>query len=264
MAIAAPYGTLVARLPQGNLDDEDFDELLPTWARAKAARYFTPFGVARRAAQLFSEHGSRRILDVGSGTGKFCIGAALARPELSLLGLEHRHQLVSIATEIGGRLELENTSFRLGNALEEDWRAFDGFFFFNPFAENIFDKTYVLDTTVELSEHRLFRELATVIRLLQSVRIGTVLITYCGLGGLIPSSYDLVTEEPAGAGSLRTWVKRRSLHADWYHLDQIDEVERTPADVVTRALGQLTSTYRETPLTEASQTRREPARHSER
>ena len=38
--------------------------------------------------------------------------------------------------------------------------------------------------------------------------MGTVIVTYFGLGGPIPSSFEFVGDERAGGDRLRTWVQR--------------------------------------------------------
>jgi SAM-dependent methyltransferase len=226
MATTDRFDQVRASLLEGRRWDGSFDDLLPLPVRVKASRYWSPLSVACRAASRFADFGARQILDVGAGPGKFCIAAALARPELQLCGVEQREPLVDIARDLALRLELPNLEFRIGNALSIPWAEFDGFYFFNPFSENIFSSENIFDDAVELSEARLASELLCVIELLSSLRTGTVVVTYCGLGGAIPSSFDLMREEPVGSGALRTWIKRRSYEDVWCHLDLHDDVSR--------------------------------------
>jgi hypothetical protein len=158
---------------------------------------------------------------------------------LVLYGVEQRPSLVDTARALAAGLGLTNVEFRVGDALSVPWRGFDGFFFFNPFAENVFCSEDTFDTGVELSERRLGSDLLRTVRLLSSLRSGSVAVTYCGLGGPIPSSYDLVREEPVGSGALRTWVKRRSYEADWLHVDEQDDVSRLPRFEVERDLARM-------------------------
>ncbi len=241
MPTAESFDHVRTHLQRGDLWDGDFDLLLPPLARAKAPRYWSPLCVARRAALRLSQHGVRRVLDVGAGPGKFCIAAALACPDLELCGVEQRGPLVETARALALGLRLQNLEFRTGDALSVPWGEFDGFFFFNPFAENVFGSDGTFDSTVELSEARLASELLRTVDLLSSLRTGSVITTYCGLGGPIPSSYDLVREEPVGSGRLRTWIKRRSYEAAWFHLDEQDEVSRLPRRGVQRSLARMAS-----------------------
>jgi SAM-dependent methyltransferase len=221
------FGPARASLLGGRCWEAAFDELLPLPVRAKASRYWSPLSVGRRAASRFADFGARQILDVGAGPGKFCITAACARPELRFCGVEQRRPLVDIARDLALRLQLPNLEFRVGDALSIPWGEFDGFYFFNPFAENIFSSENIFDDAVELSETRLASELLRVLELLSSLRTGTVVVTYCGLGGAIPSSFDLMREEPVGSGYLRTWIKRRAHDDSFCHLDFHDDVSRT-------------------------------------
>lgn len=217
---------LRADLAVGNVPDLIFDEFLSPMARSRSRQFWTPIRVAQRAALRLAERGARRVLDVGSGPGKFCIVAACARPEVQFRGVEHRAELVDGATALGRRLRLENLEFSRGDALAADWHGFDGLYFFNPFAENSFASEDAFDATVELSAVRLANELFRSTQLLSSVRVGTVVVTYHGLSGPIPSSFDLDFEERVGATLLRTWVKTRCCQEAWFHLEEGDRVSR--------------------------------------
>jgi hypothetical protein len=91
---------------------------------------------------------------------------------------------------------------------------------------------------VPLSAARFRDELLGVASLLGSTRVGSVVITYHGLGGPIPSSYDLVCEDLVGTATLRTWVKTRLYEADWYHLDRVDDVPRVPRAELARTFAE--------------------------
>jgi SAM-dependent methyltransferase len=211
---------------RGDPSDDAFDKLLSPHERAKSKEFWSPLCVARRAARRFAEHGTRRVLDIGAGPGKFCIAAALTRPDIRFHGVEQRGGLVDTARRLTRLLRVRNLEFEAGNALSTSWVGFDGFYLFNPFAENEYDPSNTFDDTVLLSKHRLRAELLQLTTRLSGIPTGSLILTYCGLGGPIPSSFDLVSEEPVGAGPLRTWLKSRSNEAGWYHLDHFDDVLR--------------------------------------
>lgn len=223
-------------LPLGDIVDAAFDELLSPLARAKSRRYWSPVCAARIAALRLAERGVRRVLDVGSGPGKFCIVAACAHPELRFHGIEHRAGLAEAAADLGRRLHLRNLEFNRGDVLATSWLDYDGFYFFNPFAENSYPAEDVFDSSVELSQVRLATELRRSAELLSSVRIGAVVVTYHGLSGPIPSSFDLVSEERVGPTFLRTWVKTRCCEEAWYHLEAGDRVSRVTQSYWSRGL----------------------------
>lgn len=206
------------RLAAGKLLDAAFDQLLPSAVRSKSMLHWTPLGVARLAATRLAEHGARSVLDAGSGPGKFCVVGASAHPQLAFVGIEQRFRLVAAARDLAARLRVTNAHFELGDALGRSWAMFDGFYFFNPFAENALGARDVFDTARGAAT-RFRTEAVRVAGRLREARRGSVLVTYHGLGGPIPSSYDLALEEESGSGCLRTWVKARDDEEDWVYLD---------------------------------------------
>jgi hypothetical protein len=206
-------------LAGGELSDAAFDQLLPPAARSKSTLHWTPLRVARLAAARLAAHGARHVLDAGSGPGKFCVVGASVCPELAFVGIEQRIGLVSAARDLAERLEVTNAYFELGDALGRSWAPFDGFYFFNPFAENALGTHDVFDAARGEARRRFGTEAMRVAWRLREARRGSVLVTYHGLGGPIPSSYELAAEEDSGTGCLRTWVKTRDREEKWVHLD---------------------------------------------
>lgn len=207
------------RLATGKLLDAAFDQLLPLAARLKSTLHWTPVGVARLAALRLAEHGARYVLDAGSGPGKFCVVGASSRPRLTFVGIERSASLVSAARHLTARLKVPNAYFEHGDALGRTWTPFDGFYFFNPFAQNAFVEDDVFDAERDAAKHRTGSDAMTIVKRLREARRGSVLVTYHGLGGPIPSSYELTAEEDSGSGCLRTWVKKREREEAWVHLD---------------------------------------------
>lgn len=192
-------------------EDDDFDAQYPERLQRASRMFWTPLCVARRAAQLMSQHGARRVLDVGSGAGKFCMGAAAAVPTLELVGVEHRPELVAIASALARRLGLQNARFEVGDAVRSDWSQHDGLYFFNPYGENLFgDPAEYLDETVELSCRRFQAEIEQTELRLVDAPVGTIVATYHGYGGRIPASFDLAAAERCGTNWLRVWRKREA------------------------------------------------------
>ena len=50
---------------------------LPESLRLISKTHFTPVRIAQLAAEWLTEDGPKKILDVGAGTGKFCIAGAI-------------------------------------------------------------------------------------------------------------------------------------------------------------------------------------------
>ena len=204
--------------------DALFDEQFPRYVRERSSQYWTPVAVAARAAALFRERGAGRILDVGCGPGKFCLVAGCLQPELEVYGIEQRSRLVRLGSGLARRLNARNVRFSVGDVTSMSWDYYDGFYFFNPFSENIMRPSDQFDDKVPLSTVRFGTELLLVESLLDQAPVGTTLVTYFGLGGPIPASYELVADECAGADRLRTWVQgpSRRLTSAW--LETVDSV----------------------------------------
>jgi SAM-dependent methyltransferase len=208
-----PLDRLRRDLGRGLVDDDTFDALYAPSIRARSSRFWTPLAVASRAARLLVHHGIRRVLDVGSGPGKFCLAAASACPAIDFTGVEHRPHLVEAARLAGARLQLTNVRFLAGDVTALPWTEFDALYLYNPFAENVCDAEEHLDATVELSTPRYMADVRCVGAALAAAPVGTFMLTYHGYGGPIPVSYELVNAERAHTDWLRVWVKRRR-HGD--------------------------------------------------
>lgn len=219
--------TIRARLCEGALSDADFDRLLPGDACSRASFYWTPLAVAHHAARIFREHGARRVLDVGAGAGKFCVAAAAAQPGMEFVGVERRAPLVQIATSVASLLGLANASFAHDEAFDYTWSGFDGLYFFNPFSENLSPDAEKFDLSSDLSLSRLLREMSAVSEALRQMPLGTVLVSYHGIGAPIPSGYELVRDEPAGTHRLRGWLRTERGDEAWYHLETDHGIERS-------------------------------------
>ncbi|MBK5271053.1 MAG: class I SAM-dependent methyltransferase, partial [Bacteroidia bacterium] len=117
--------------------DEQFNQLYPLSIQALARRHWTPLSVARNAANFLAAENNVRILDIGSGVGKFCLGAAYYKPQAFYYGVEQRKGLIGHAEIAREILHIENVSFFNGNFTLLDFRNYDHFYFYNAFYENL-------------------------------------------------------------------------------------------------------------------------------
>jgi SAM-dependent methyltransferase len=210
-AFARDYTEIGRALRRGTVvADRVFDDIFPLEVRARSAVYWTPVEVAIRAASLLAPTRGSVVLDVGAGVGKFCIVAA-AVVEAEVRGIEYRPHFVEIArraaAKVGVRPRFDHRA--IGAMPEEEIAEVDGFYFFNPFAENLCPGADRLDLTVELSEERFRSDLSATARLLANARVGARVVTFCGLGGALPDGFDLVSRERSGGGTLELWSKQR-------------------------------------------------------
>ena len=190
-------------------EDREFDRHLPKRLRVKSALHFTPVEVARHAARLLAPVPGMTILDVGAGPGKFCTVAAREVPDTLFVGIELRPHLVLLARSLAAHHELSNARFLHGDALDLDWGAYDGFYFFNPFAEQSHHASLRIDRTLPETPNRFLEYVNEARRRLSIARLGTRVVTYHSLGAPIPASYDLVFTEAVGSDRLELWIKSR-------------------------------------------------------
>ncbi|WP_394842317.1 class I SAM-dependent methyltransferase [Pendulispora brunnea] len=186
--------------------DGQFDELYPPAVREVSSSFWTPVSVAMRVAELLVRGPRTRVLDVGSGVGKFCIvGAAVTGA--TFVGLEHREHFVRVAEGVARRLGVRNATFVHGRLGEHFDTRFDAYYFYNPFEENLWGGAMPLDQTVELSERRFFDDVETASAMLSMARVGTRVATYHGFGGVMPNQYRRIHREPAMTDHIELWIK---------------------------------------------------------
>lgn len=187
------------------ITDAEFDRLLPPGPRDKSARFWSSVAVARTAAEWLFECGAQRVLDVGCGVGKFCAIASLSSGH-RIWGLEKRGTLVFEARKLAQRLGAEVVVIE-GLMASLRPTEFDGFYVFNPFAEHLGGLNERFDDQIVPSRERYLRHARTLERWLDEVRPGTTLVTYNGLGGRIPSSWECVRRQMVRGNLLRLWRK---------------------------------------------------------
>jgi hypothetical protein len=159
-------------------------------------------------------------------------------------GIEQRSRLVRLGRRLVRQYGLTNVELSTGDATKVSWDGFDGLYFFNPFIESSFSPTSRFADDVDHSKRRFGAELLRVESLLARAPLGTTFVTYHGLGGPIPNSYDLVGEERAGTDRIRTWVKGTNAAADWLWIETISRVTRVSRTRVRSAQERLASENR--------------------
>src|SRR5205085_6284041 len=99
-------------------------------------------------------------------------------PGCTVVGVEIRPHLVKVARRLAASLALDNVTFIEGNAMDVDWSAFDAFYFYNPFGEQLHDKAFVLDKTLTLDPAQFLELVTGASQRLAAARIGTRIVTY--------------------------------------------------------------------------------------
>jgi SAM-dependent methyltransferase len=184
-------------------NDADFDLLYPEHFQLMSQNHWTPLKVAQKAASFLNVKG-KKVLDIGSGIGKFCLIAGKLNPESSFFGIEQRNELVHCADDAKDYLGLENVHFIHANMTQVNFREFDHFYFYNSFYENI-DQHNAIDNNIETS-FSLFTYYTLYLRtVLNQMPSGTRVVTYQSEGEVIPSTYKIA--EHSFNTLLRLWIR---------------------------------------------------------
>jgi hypothetical protein len=185
--------------------DFRFDAIYPPEIRRHSRIHFTPVAVALKVREWLGPEPSLRLLDVGSGCGKFCLvfgASGLGR----VTGIEQRPHLHAAAENAAQAMGLANVSFVCGRMEDLDWRPFNVFYFFNPFYEAIARKR-AMDDRISMNAGLFFDNLRQVRKKLEDVRPGSRVVTYHGLGGRLSSNWLLLRSEPIHTDELCLWIK---------------------------------------------------------
>jgi cyclopropane fatty-acyl-phospholipid synthase-like methyltransferase len=169
-----------------------------------AEKHWTPIAVAEKAAAFLAVSDDVKILDIGSGSGKFCLTAAHLYPQTLFYGIEQRPGLVSLSQELAKKLELENVIFLCNNITKVDFSRYDHFYFYNAFYENIAG-TQKIDNDIIYSEDLYNYYNRYLYKQLDKMPAGTRLVTYHSFGKEVPKSFEIVHTDYNEY--LKFWVK---------------------------------------------------------
>lgn len=171
------------------VEDDDFDNIYTKRIKAVSEFHFTPVEVAKTAAQFLAEKSGAKVLDIGSGAGKFCmIGAVCTKGHFT--GVEQRESLYLLSEQLVERFGLSDIDFIHSNITEIDFKAFDSVYFFNAFQENIF-RSGSIDDSVLLDKQLYTMYSAYVKNQLDTMPAGTRLATYFSFMDEVPDSYKI-------------------------------------------------------------------------
>jgi hypothetical protein len=183
--------------------DSVFDSYFPNKAQRVSEIHWTPLEIAREAASFLAVAPGAKILDVGSGIGKFCIAGAHFFPNAEFHGVEQRRDLVEFAIHGKGRAMLDNVQFIHANFTQVSLKGYDGIYFYNSFAENLSSLSRI-DESIEYS-YSLYNYYSNCFyNVLAETASGTRLATYYGDENDVPSNYELVDEHPHKP--LKMWI----------------------------------------------------------
>ena len=184
--------------------DVRFNQLYPPSVQSLSTRHWTPLSVARKAARFLSSEKNVRILDIGSGVGKFCLAAAWFCPAALYFGVEQRKNLNSYAETAREILGLGNVLFMNGNFTQLDFKNYDHFYFYNSFFENLsgMDK---IDDDIDYSAELYAYYNRYLYKQLEQKPAGTRLVTFHSMEDEIPKDFKLDGSEMDKL--LKCWIK---------------------------------------------------------
>ncbi|MCO5240716.1 MAG: class I SAM-dependent methyltransferase [Chitinophagaceae bacterium] len=184
--------------------DNWFNALYPERIRLMAAQHWTPVNVARKASLFLAAENGVRVLDIGSGVGKFCLNAAYYSPKSHFYGVEQREDLVWYAQAAGDALGLKNVSFIHGNFTRLDIRRYDHIYFYNSFYENLAGADKI-DERIAFSGELYNYYTRYLYKQLEQMPAGTRLATFYSLDDEVPEDYHVVGTEMDNL--LKFWIK---------------------------------------------------------
>ena len=184
--------------------DKIFNSLYPKAIQEVAEKHWTPLAVAEKAAAFLAVSPEEKVLDIGSGSGKFCLTAAHFHPLIPFYGIEQRPGLVALSNDLAQKLALENITFICENISNIDFKDYDHFYFYNSFYENI-QGTQKIDSSIEYSTELYNYYNRYLFKQLNKKPAGTRLVTYHSFGNEIPPFYEVVHTDYNEY--LKFWIK---------------------------------------------------------
>ncbi len=186
--------------------DAAFDQVYPSDVQEISDYQWTPLSVIDQVVELIEPDMRTRVLDVGSGVGKFCIAASLRAPG-SYTGVERRvdrHRLAEAARDRFGAI---GASFVLGDALALDWGGFDVLYLYNPFQELVARIFGAVGDTLAYGPEVQSQSVQAARRKLRELRVGARVVLFHGLGDEMPPEFEPASSMPCPAGQLEVWVR---------------------------------------------------------
>jgi SAM-dependent methyltransferase len=184
--------------------DEQFHHLYPLAMQQLARRHWTSLAIAQKVVQFLTPSPGVKVLDIGSGVGKFCLTGAYQEPTCHFFGIEQREDLIGHANTARSILGLQNVHFIHGNFTHLDFNQYDHFYFYNSFYEHLTD-TDKIDNNITFSTALYSYYNRYLYKKLDAMPAGTRLATFHTLEDRVPPGY-CQAESHVGT-LLKFWIK---------------------------------------------------------
>ncbi len=186
--------------------DSSFDKIFQKKYSKISRIHWTPIEIAKIATNWLTKSSNTKILDIGSGVGKFCvIGSMISNAHF--YGVEKRIDLVNETNRLKIKLNLNRINIINENIVNIDFKDFDSFYYFNPFCEQIAE-CGLIDDTIILSETKYKSYENHVFNQLDKSKIGARLVTYYSSNFSPPHSF--IIKDMMFDGELVFWEKMRT------------------------------------------------------
>jgi SAM-dependent methyltransferase len=186
-----------------DLTDDDFNLIYPDQIRILSRKHWTSVAVAKAASDFLVKRPGTRVLDIGSGAGKFCLVGA-ANTDGHFTGVEQRAELASLSQELAVQHQIPNAHFIHGNITSVNFRDYDAFYFYNSFYEQL-EIESAIDHTIEL-DVQLYHLYSNYIRQqFTLLPAGTRIATFHSPLNIIPHGFRLLYT--SRNWTLRFWIK---------------------------------------------------------
>lgn len=187
------------------VSDDEFSQIYPESIRKLSRRNWTPIGIAKMAAEFLVPFSGMRVLDIGSGAGKFCMVGSIYTPGY-FTGVEQRNSLVELSNKLIESYFIKNVNIIHSNITEISFSDYDSFYFYNPFYEHI-DRSALIDSSIEINP-LLYKSYSNyVYEQLSVAKKGTRLVTYWDGLHEFPLGYEL--QSSAYMDLLKFWIKKK-------------------------------------------------------
>jgi len=168
--------------------------------------FWTPNRIISEAINWLVTSSNTKILDIGSGSGKFCLTGAL-QSKAHFTGVEKRKNLVKESNDKLNKSSLQNVIFVHSNITAIDFSKYNAFYFYNPFGEHLNPSSEHLDNNISFSEDKFNIYQDYVINQLNKLKKGVRLVTYYSPYFSPPASFFI--QKISKDGNLVFWTKTK-------------------------------------------------------
>ena len=195
---------------EGLLDDPDaltdaaWDRIYPDKIQQLSEIHWTSLELVRGILGELKPGPDDRLLDFGSGVGKFCMLASLFSG-CRVTGVERREHLHRIARWVARNVPLPRpVELICADGFDLDWSPYSIIYFYNPFQEYLHGLDAPTIDVVVPSDQAYDALVSKTAERLATLRPGTRIVTLHGWGGEFPPGYDQL-QVGLGAPSVEIW-----------------------------------------------------------